>query len=80
MYSALAKVLRSTDEPDRMPEAIAVFKAEHLPKLAPSTRAEHARIYDLLSVEFADFRVSEPEATPIAHGPRRPGVTAAYCP
>jgi integrase len=66
MYEALAKIMRTADDPDRVPEAIALFKLDHLRKLAPSTRVEHARIYDKLSVEFADFRVAEVEPKDVA--------------
>jgi integrase len=62
LYNALAKIMRTADEPDRMPEALVAFKlSPSFTKLTPNVRVEHGRIYDKLASEFADFRVAEVE-------------------
>ena len=64
MYQALAKT-KALPAIDKIPAAVAKFKLEYLPRLAPSTRKEHARLLDIFAADFSEFRVDQVEAPAI---------------
>lgn len=64
MYEALAKV-KALPAIDLVRAAVAKFKLEYLPRLAPSTRKEHARLLDIFAEDFAEFRVDQVDAPAI---------------
>lgn len=64
MYEALAKS-KALPLLDTVPAAVAKFKLEYLPRLAPSTRKEHARLLDIFAADFSEFRVDQVEAPAI---------------
>jgi len=64
MYAALAKI-KALPGIDMVPAAVAKFKLEYLPRLAPSTRKEHERLLDIFAVDFAEFRVELVDAPAI---------------
>lgn len=64
MYEALAKE-KALPGIERVPAAVAKFKLEYLPRLAPSTRKEHARLLDIFAADFTDFRVDQVDSPAI---------------
>lgn len=64
MYQALAKE-KALPSVDLVPAAVAKFKYEYFPQLAPSTRKEHARLLDIFAADFSEFRVDQVDAPSI---------------
>jgi integrase len=64
MYTALAK-LKAAPAVELVPAAVAKFKLEYLPRLAASTRKEHARLLDIFATDFSEFRVDQVDAPAI---------------
>lgn len=58
MYEILAE-RKLVSDLTTIPNAVAAFKLDYLPKLTPGVRKEHTRLLDLFADEFEEFRVDQ---------------------